>query len=92
MPHDENTTTASGWLTEKLGGFPRTGDFVEINGYQLRVEEMDGPRVARLKVAKKIGYPVMIKAVAGGGGKGMRPAHNDVSLVNGFLAPGRWRT
>src|SRR3954453_2176565 len=37
-----------------------------------------------LKVAKKIGYPVMIKAVAGGGGKGMRPAHNDVWLVQGF--------
>ncbi len=37
-----------------------------------------------LKVAKKIGYPVMIKAVAGGGGKGMRAAHNDVSLVQGF--------
>jgi len=37
-----------------------------------------------LKVAKKIGYPVMIKAVAGGGGRGMRPAHNDVSLVQGF--------
>src|SRR5258708_18249281 len=39
---------------------------------------------AALKIAKKIGYPVMIKAVAGGGGKGMRPAHNDVSLVQGF--------
>ena len=37
-----------------------------------------------LKIAKKIGYPVMIKAVAGGGGRGMRPAHNDVSLVQGF--------
>jgi acetyl-CoA carboxylase biotin carboxylase subunit len=37
-----------------------------------------------LKVAKKIGYPVMIKAVAGGGGKGMRAAHNDVSLVQGY--------
>lgn len=37
-----------------------------------------------LKVAKKIGYPVMIKAVAGGGGRGMRAAHNDVSLVQGF--------
>lgn len=37
-----------------------------------------------LKIAKKIGYPVMIKAVAGGGGRGMRPAHNDVSLVKGF--------
>src|SRR5437016_2892102 len=39
-----------------------------------------------LKVAKKIKYPVMIKAVAGGGGRGMRPAHNDVSLVKGYHA------
>jgi len=38
-----------------------------------------------LKVAKKIGYPVLIKAVAGGGGKGMRVARNDVSLVQGFM-------
>ena len=39
-----------------------------------------------LKIAKKIGYPVMIKAVAGGGGRGMRPAHNDASLIQGFHA------
>jgi acetyl-CoA carboxylase biotin carboxylase subunit len=37
-------------------------------------------------IARKIGYPVMIKATAGGGGKGMRPAHNDGSLVQGFRA------
>jgi acetyl-CoA carboxylase biotin carboxylase subunit len=37
-----------------------------------------------MRVAKKIGYPVMIKAVAGGGGKGMRPAHNDGSLVQAY--------
>jgi acetyl-CoA carboxylase biotin carboxylase subunit len=37
-----------------------------------------------LAVAKKIGYPVMIKAVAGGGGRGMRIAHNDISLVKGY--------
>ncbi len=38
-----------------------------------------------LKIAKRIGYPVMVKAVAGGGGRGLRLAHNDVSLANAFL-------
>jgi acetyl-CoA carboxylase biotin carboxylase subunit len=35
-----------------------------------------------LEIAKRIKYPVIIKAVAGGGGKGMRVCHNDVALVS----------
>lgn len=38
-----------------------------------------------LEQAERIGYPVIIKASAGGGGKGMRVCHNDVSLVNAFM-------
>ncbi len=53
VAHDESVTTASGWLTEKLGGFPQTGNLLMVGNFELRVEEMDGPRVARLKITKR---------------------------------------
>lgn len=37
-----------------------------------------------LAAAKAIGFPVMLKASAGGGGKGMRIAHNEAEVIEGF--------
>ena len=37
-----------------------------------------------VRIAREIGYPVMIKASAGGGGKGIRVAHSDADMADGF--------
>ncbi|MDT3672676.1 MAG: acetyl-CoA carboxylase biotin carboxylase subunit [Aromatoleum sp.] len=51
-----------------------------IPGYN---DAIAGPEEA-VEIAKKIGYPVMIKASAGGGGKGLRVAYNDQEAFEGF--------
>ena len=53
-----------------------------IPGYN---DAIDTPESA-VKIAQGIGYPVMIKASAGGGGKGLRVAFNDKEAFEGFSA------
>src|SRR5437867_6489914 len=49
---EEGVTTASGWVTHRLGGFPKAGDVLKVGACELRVEAMDGPKVAKLRVVK----------------------------------------
>ncbi len=42
-----------------------------------------------LRIAKEMRYPVIVKAAAGGGGKGMRICHNDVRLISALLTAQR---
>ena len=51
-----------------------------VPGYLGLIEDEE----AAAKISNKIGYPVMIKASAGGGGKGMRVAWNDEDAKQGF--------
>src|SRR4026208_2628292 len=53
-----------------------------IPGHNEVIESPD----AAVKIARDIGYPVMIKASAGGGGKGLRVARNDREAFEGFTA------
>jgi CBS domain containing-hemolysin-like protein len=50
---EEGVTTVSGWVTHRLGGFPKVGDALTIGLCELRVEAMDGTRVAKLKITKR---------------------------------------
>ena len=52
VEHGDGVATASGWITEKLGGFPKAGNTLIFGHFELRVEEMDGTRIARLKITK----------------------------------------
>lgn len=56
-----------------------------LPGVQEAIKDKD----EALRIAKKIRYPVIIKAAAGGGGRGMRVCHNDVRLVSALMTAQR---
>jgi acetyl-CoA carboxylase, biotin carboxylase subunit len=50
-------------------------------------EALSGPEEAR-RIAGEVGYPVLLKAAAGGGGKGMRVVHSEEEIERSLLAAG----
>ena len=50
---EDGMATTSGWVTQRLGGFPKTGDVLRLGDYELRVEQTEGARVARLKLTRQ---------------------------------------
>lgn len=54
---EEELATTSGFVTHRLGGFPKRGDVLELGSFRLHVEEMSGPKVGRLTL-RKIPMPV----------------------------------
>lgn len=51
-----------------------------IPGFEGEVETVE----EAVKIAEQVGYPIMLKASAGGGGKGMRISNNEAETVEGF--------
>ncbi|MEK0085542.1 acetyl-CoA carboxylase biotin carboxylase subunit [Benzoatithermus flavus] len=75
-----------------VGAIEAMGDKIESKrlAREARVSTVPGTLDAisdpaeALRIAREIGYPVMVKASAGGGGKGMRIAHDEQELVDGL--------
>ncbi len=51
---EEEISTTSGYLTHRVGGFPGVGDEIEIGNFSLRVLELDGPTVEKLRLDRKL--------------------------------------
>lgn len=60
LEEEEEIATTSGFVTHRLGGFPKRGDVLKLGQFTLQVDEMSGPKVARLtlrKIAAPMGQP-----------------------------------
>ena len=50
---EEGISTISGLLTQRLGGFPKEGDKLEVGEFEIEVTETAGPKVEKVRLAKR---------------------------------------
>ncbi|HEY3860572.1 MAG TPA: hemolysin family protein [Verrucomicrobiae bacterium] len=55
--YGDNVATTSGWVTQRLGGFPKVGDTLALGACTLRVDRLDGMVVKRLSLTRVPGVP-----------------------------------
>ena len=84
--------TSAAWVGPTPEAIRLMGDKIEskkiaqaagVNGVPGVLEAISDVKEAK-RIANEIGYPVIIKAAAGGGGKGMRVIHSDDELIDGM--------
>ena len=92
----ENAKFARKVKKEKIIWVGPSAHVISVMGDKLKAKELadkaDVPTLtmtSNLKEASKIGYPLLIKAAAGGGGKGMRVVHSETSLNESLMAAKR---
>src|SRR5690606_9851929 len=73
-------------VIEKMGNKAEARKVMKAAGVPLLpgTECIVPPLTSSRGAAREFGYPVVIKAVAGGGARGMRGAHNDAELTRGY--------
>ena len=49
---EEGISTISGLLTQRLGGFPKEGDKLEVGEFEIEVTETAGPKVEKVRLVK----------------------------------------
>jgi putative hemolysin len=62
--HDPDYDTIAGYVLGRLGRIPEPADSVEVNGIRLRVDEMDGLRIARLSLRRLDGRGIIAQSQA----------------------------
>jgi len=50
---EEGISTISGLLTQRLGGFPKEGDKLEVGEFEIEVTETAGPKVEKVRFSRK---------------------------------------